>query len=180
MVWPSGVSASQTRRGRHQPEFLEAEPSPVVTPHREGYLETGPARPLVWADNGMSATSTVVLRFETRAAQPPPVSTNPAAPDSQFSFSTESDPSQTMVGEFETRSLGSRPATVVETAPPAEPPKPEPPPSRSVLDERFLNWVTRRIDDTKVEIPFQLPTEPSEGEMIAPTERVRVRYREEP
>jgi hypothetical protein len=57
---------------------------------------------------------------------------------------------------------------------------PEPEPKKSVIDENFVNWVTHRMRNSKVEVPFQLPTEVNSEEETAPTERVRVRYRVEP
>lgn len=54
-------------------------------------------------------------------------------------------------------------------------------PQGGVFDEDFVNWITRRVDEGKVEVPFRLPvprsTEPS---IQVPDERVRVRYRIEP
>ena len=64
--------------------------------------------------------------------------------------------------------------------PPAEQLTPPETSRRSFLDQKFVNWVTRRMDDTEVEIPFLLPSGSSTEEPAAPTERVRVRYRTEP
>lgn len=186
MIWPTEIGTFLIRRGDRQPAAtgqVPAEADPLVArtvPAVDGYLAAGPGRPLRWASPVESATSTVVLRFE-RSDRSRSGNRNLAAADAApLSLEANDEPGGVLVAEDSTTyRLQSEQLPPVEVA--VEEPEEAPPATRrSVLDEKFVNWVTRRMDDTKVEIPFQLPTETTEGEPVAPTERVRVRYRTEP
>jgi len=188
MIWPTEIGTFLIRRGDRQPAAtgqVPAEADPIVAwtvPAVDGYLAAGPGRPLRWASPVESATSTVVLRFERSDRSGRSENRNLAAADAApLSLEANGEPDGVLMAEDSTTyRMQSEQLSPVEVA--VEEPEAESPPAtrRSVLDEKFVNWVTRRMDDTKVEIPFQLPTETTEGEPVAPTERVRVRYRTEP
>lgn len=178
MIWPTGIGDFLIRRGT-PPELANATPARDLDsrPVSDGYLRNGVARPLRWAEEPDRSTSMVVLRFENNGvtvSQPGISSQTETEPT--VMHETDSPPPVVVRREVE-------PTVVVTEQPPvavAATETPEQPTRPTVLDENFVNWVTRRIDETKVEIPFQLPTDPGGGDLITPTERVRVRYREEP
>lgn len=171
MIWPTGLGDFLVRVDTAAAAFEAEEPA------ARGYLAEGPARPLQWREETEAATTTTVLRFGENRVTVSHGSTI-APQQNNDTVRIEAAPSREVVmpAIYEE----TAPEIVVEDLSAVTETAPERAGRRSVLDEKFVNWVTRRIDDTKVEIPFTLPTEPGEGEPVAPTERVRVRYREEP
>ncbi|MFP4282191.1 MAG: hypothetical protein ACLFU2_06180 [Opitutales bacterium] len=141
-----------------------------------GYLVNAPARDLVWAETTPSPTTTMVMRFE-RA--------EPRADAAELAKATESP--ETRFGP-----LDAPETSFFEDLPPLPIPLPQSPleeeegedyvvPRRSsVLDEGFVDWVTQGVDESKLEVPFQLPSGADPVDFTPPSERVRLRYRDEP
>jgi hypothetical protein len=185
MIWPTGIGTFLVKRGPASEwpgarERAEAGAAVSAPGRSSGYLASGAARPLRWDQPVDAATSTLVLRFETEddKSETARRALIASAAEAREMRLEESALRSLMVMEEPPR------VELVSASPPEPVPMPEeasePPARGGVLDEQFVNWVTRRIGETKVEIPFQLPTEATEGDRVAPTERVRVRYRVEP
>lgn len=188
-VWSAGcldASPLVVWDGVSGPRFIHGEEKrlsePVSKATREavvpsGYLARAQSQSLRWDQSRPSATETTVLHFGPRKlekleSEPPP----PVADTVAFSHeerATTLDSNETV--QDITAEVSS--ITIADLY--AQNEKPEPVKEKAIIDEQFVNWVTRRMGDSKVEVPFQLPTE-NNAEPVAPTERVRVRYRVEP
>ena len=150
---------------------------PQLAAPTEGYMANLQTRPLRWGHTRAVATTTTVLRFGPRSLEvledlppPPPEETMQISREEIVTTLDSRETYQDILPQVEVATITDELAGQVET---------EPLPQRTILDDKFVTWVTRRIDDSKVEVPFQLPTE-NNTEPVAPTERVRVRYRVEP
>lgn len=172
MIWPTGIGDFLVRTV--SPSNAETDNRSVARKGSDGYLRTGPARPLLWVDTSPVATTTLVLRFEEKKIETPEFSTATLGEETPMGYFDEiSGQPMTLVADRNERSMGATEAAEVV-------PEPSKVDDRILMNQRFVNWVTQRTDDAKVEIPFMLPSDPNLEEPAAPTERVRVRYRTEP
>jgi hypothetical protein len=175
VIWPTGIGDFLVKRVSTGETQGDRDGTVERNLGTGGYLVSAPGRPLLWDQASPIATTSEVLVF--RDERPLESDLDVFSPQAGEG-SAESKPLDTVsaVNAYET--------AVEEAGAEQGPAMSESVASNgrrgSILDEKFVNWVTRRIDETKVEIPFNLPTEGSIVEPVAPTDRVRVRYRVEP
>ncbi len=182
-IWPKSIgdyvnvhSRPLLRRTPAAEEQRDGELEPIS---RRGYLVTGPGRALVWENRMPAATTSFTLDLHK-------------ADESADEVNDEPDLGHAVDDRVERRFLEAAERASVEVAPEMAHSPPEiaerDPPSgeeshagRGILDEDFINWVTRRVERTRVEVPFRLPSETLTGEQPkAPSDRIGVRYRVEP